>query len=538
MDEDALGRQAIAARIPARVLVHNDQNQRNLCGNRKHCHRIHLVGLDMGWLNRRRLRNRLEEAQLQLQVSALEALDISGAFVDPADALRDPKTGEVWTQIGGQQADCSTGPLFLTEQDLTNARCSARLLAMTNEWAINGHENRVNYVIGTGHSYTAVSKEKDDVSEEQLKEVQDVIDQFVISSGWHGRQQETWLRLDRDGEAFIRFFRLDTDDPQMRFVEPGDVTRPPNDNNPDHSWGIVTDPKDVENVLGYLIAGEDEVPADEIQHRKRGVDSNVKRGVPLFFPVEKNLRRAGRLLRNMSVVAEIQTAIAMIRKQGASSSATVQSFVDGKADATATNDVTGKTTNFQKFNPGTILDVSGGTEYEFPASGINATQYVAVLQSELRAIAARLVMPEFMLTSDASNANFASTMVAEGPAVKMFQRLQWSTIEADKEIIWMVLNGAGESGRLSAEVLDRVKIDVEPPRLESRNRKEEVDADVALIVAKVMSRKTGAVRQDLDPEVEAAQIEAEREEMDPFAGLDPFGRRPVPGGDNEPEGDG
>ena len=33
-------------------------------------------------------------------------------------------------------------------------------------------------------------------------------------------------------------------------------------------------------------------------------------------------------------------------------------------------------------------------------------------------------MPEFMFTSDASNANYASTLVAEGPAVKMFERLQ------------------------------------------------------------------------------------------------------------------
>ena len=43
---------------------------------------------------------------------------------------------------------------------------------------------------------------------------------------------------------------------------------------------------------------------------------------------------------------------------------------------------------------------------------------MTVLQAELRAIASRLVMPEFMLTSDASNANYASTMVAEGPAVQ------------------------------------------------------------------------------------------------------------------------
>ena len=54
-------------------------------------------------------------------------------------------------------------------------------------------------------------------------------------------------------------------------------------------------------------------------------------------------------------------------------------------------------------------------EYDFPARGLDASSFVAVLQAELRAIAARLVMPEFMFTSDASNANYASTMVAEGP---------------------------------------------------------------------------------------------------------------------------
>ena len=492
----------------------------------------------MGWLNRRRLRNQIEEAHLQLQASALEALDISGAFVDPSDALRDPKTGEVWTQVGGQGAECSVSPFFRTEQDLTNARCRARILALTNEWAINGHENRINYVIGTGHTYTVVAKEGDEVGDEGLKQVQDVIDKFVEGSGWHGRQQETWLRLDRDGEAFLRLFGLDTDNPQLRFVEPGDVTKPNNDNDPNHSWGIVTAPGDVEKVLGYLIAGEGEVPAEEIQHRKRGVDSNVKRGVPLFVPVEKNLSRAVRLQRNMSVVAEIQTAIAMIRKHGAGTAATVQSFVDNKADATATNDVTGKTTSFQKFNAGTILDTNAGTEYEFPASGINAANYVTVLEAELRSIASRLVMPEFMLTSNAANANFASTLVSEGPAVKMFQRLQWSTIEVDKKSLWMVLMAAAERGDLSSEVLEKVKIDVEPPRLESRDREKEVNADVALIREKVLSRKTAMIRHDLDPETEEAQIEEEREEMDPFAGLDPFGRRPVPGGGNSnPEED-
>ena len=40
----------------------------------------------------------------------------------------------------------------------------------------------------------------------------------------------------------------------------------------------------------------------------------MKRGLPLYFPVRKNLRRVEKLLRNMSAVAEIQSAIALIRR--------------------------------------------------------------------------------------------------------------------------------------------------------------------------------------------------------------------------------
>ena len=157
------------------------------------------------------------------------------------------------------------------------------------------------------------------------------------------------------------------------------------------------------------------IAAADIQHRKANVDVNVKRGLPLFFPVRKNLRRAEKLLRNMSVVAEIQSAIALIRKHQGSTTAGVQQFAAGQADVTVAQPG-GRTTSFRRFGPGTILDAPSGIDYDFPASALDAASYVTILQAELRAIASRLVMPEFMLTSDASNANYASTMVAEGPA--------------------------------------------------------------------------------------------------------------------------
>ena len=210
-------------------------------------------------------------------------------------------------------------------------------------------------------------------------------------------------------------------------------------------------------MLGYYVDGEF-VDAGEVQHRRANVDFNVKRGLPLYTPVRKNLRRAEKLLRNMSVVAEIQSAIALIRKhRGASRSgdrAVCRRAMPMRRQPAAAS---GRTRHYSQYGPGTILDAPAGLEYDFPARGLDASSFVTVLQAELRAIAARLVMPEFMFTSDASNANFASTMVAEGPAMKMFERLQASMIEQDRAVMWRVVDNAIAAGRLPADVRDFVR---------------------------------------------------------------------------------
>jgi capsid protein len=248
------------------------------------------------------------------------------------------------------------------------------------------------------------------------------------------------------------------------------------------------------------------VEASQIQHRKANADANVKRGLPLFYPVRKNLRRAERLLRNMSVVAEIQSAIAIIRKHNLGTRATIGDFVAGQSDATVTGGATGRTSHFRRYAPGTILDASAGTDYQFPVAGIDAARYVAVLQAELRAIASRLVMPEFMLTSDASNANYASTMVAEGPAVKMFQRLQHEMIQDDLPVIRRAVAAAVDAGRLPRRSLTTVEIQAVPPNLAARDRLKEAQADQILLRNGAMSVQTMALRHGLEPDREQQRI--------------------------------
>ncbi len=335
-----------------------------------------------------------------------------------------------------------------------------------------------------------------------MREVQEVLHEFLEENRWHKRQQEIVRRRDRDGEAFLRFFAAPDGTTQIRFIEPDEIATPTHRaNDPAASFGVQTDPDDVETVVGYYVGGQ-WVDAADVQHRKANVDANVKRGLPLFYPVRKNLRRAEKLLRNMSVVAEIQSAIAVIRKHASGTRGSVEQFVAAAADATAASPATGRTRHLRRYAPGTILDAFAGTDYQFPAAAIDASRYVAVLQAELRAIASRLVMPEFMLTSDASNANYASTMVAEGPAVKMFERLQHDMIEDDLAVLRRVVSTAVRSGRLPGEALATIDVQATPPPLAVRDRHKEALADQVLVRNQAMSPQTMATRHGLDAERE------------------------------------
>lgn len=418
-------------------------------------------------------------------------------LVDPREAFADADGG-CWQPVGaaGGASPRSAGPI--NAQMLADLRAQCRALASTNEFAINGHENRISYIVGPGHSYRAAVCKGMDESMDLAMQVQKLLDNFVEENRWHGRQQEIVRRLDRDGEAFLRFFVDQGGTTRIRFIEPDQVVTPPGlAGDPSASFGIQTDRDDVENILGYYVDGEF-IDEHEVQHRRANVDFNVKRGLPLYVPVRKNLRRAERLLRNMSIVAEIQSAIALIRKHRGASRSGIEQFVASNADAAVTSGGPGRTRHFSQYGPGTILDAPAGMEYDFPARNLDASSFVAVLQAELRAIAARLVMPEFMFTSDASNSNYASTLVAEGPAVKMFERLQAGMIEHDRAVMWRVIENAVAAGALPTNVAEVVHLQITPPSLHVRDQLQQAQVDRIAFNHGVLSPQTWSQHLGLD----------------------------------------
>lgn len=424
-----------------------------------------------------------------------EALyDLYQTLVDPLEPYTD--TGPGWAALGRNTRVADQ--LLGDEPSLDAVRQQCRHLAASNPFAINGHENRISFLVGAGHVYRASTHKGCPHDAGLCLAVQQVLDEFIRVNRWQRRQQEIVRRLDRDGEVFLRFFTTPTGMTLVRFVEPGQIAAPADARAGERaSFGILTEPHDVETALGYYIDGQ-LVDAGEVQHRKANVDANVKRGVPLYYPVRANLLRAEKLLRNMSVVAEVQSAIALIRKHQHGTRSGVQQFVASGADATVQNPVTGASTSYRRFGPGTILDAPGGIEYDFPAANLDAAAYVGILQAELRSIAARLVMPEFMFTSDASNANFASTMVAEGPAVRMFERLQADLKADDLAVMWRVVETAIAFGRLPPLACGQIEIQVAAPSLPVRDQLKEAHAFQIEHAAGILSAQTWSQRRGLD----------------------------------------
>ena len=248
------------------------------------------------------VKNRLES----LLVDHLESqMDLWATFVDPRDAYSGPG-GERWEAIGAPASHLLEELPFRTTAELFNIQGACRVLLRDNEFAINGHRNRVNYIIGNGHNYSIVAKDER-VPESNVLAVQTVLDEILKVNNWNLRQREIKLRDDRDGESFIRKFRESDGIMRFRFIEPRQV-QPPSTSFPYQSYGVETKPDDAETVISYWVDGVP-VDASEIQHRKFNVDSSIKRGYSIMYPIRKNLQRAVKLLRNMSIATEIQTPL-------------------------------------------------------------------------------------------------------------------------------------------------------------------------------------------------------------------------------------
>lgn len=409
--------------------------------------------------------------------------------------------------------------------DQTSTRDKARLLAERNPFARNALMLYRHYVVGTGMQHEVVPCPTGSCSPDAaIPHDSTVIAQagqlwraFLTANQWDTGNRRDWefcQRTWRDGECFLRLFRQSAWPPRVHFVDPERIASDPVTGLPDE--GIATQEHNVEVPLAYRVQLDESrfemVPADRMLHCKIGVDANVKRGLSILTTAIDALQKYQSWLDVELIHRKVASSIVLIRKHtGNHHAGGVPGFADWAAAGSPTP---GPLTPQQRralLQPGTMIDTQGyDLQYLSPDSHFDDASILG--RRLLLAVAAGTGLPEFMLTADAANANYSSTLVAEGPAVRLFASWQAFFIGQWQALFRLVMQEAVRLMLLPANALPYLHVTITPPAVAVRKRKEEAEADAIYFDRGALSRRELARRDRVDP----STMEREKQEESNF----------------------
>lgn len=315
-------------------------------------------------------------------------------------------------------------------------------------------------------------------------------------------EDEIFRRLLRDGEFFIEWFGS-LQSLRMRFIDVENIVEPVETPNVGESWtyGIATPVDDVANVLGYFVkrhANDNRlefVSAENITHVKLDADMNMKRGEPLIVSVSKAVNRLNEKREFQHILMRMRLAIAFVQKVPNAA----PSQLRGLAQKTGTPQSTTNDEAIKTFKPGTVL-TTNNAEYDFKSPQLDAGDVIALFRDDELCVAQGMGIPEHILSENAQNANYASTLAAESPFV---QSVYWyrDTLTAPFKEIFIRVTGEEE-------------VSISYPNIESRSYGEDAKAVIGLNAARILSRQTGQERLGHDPELEAERLAEEADEQE------------------------
>lgn len=338
-------------------------------------------------------------------------------------------------------------------------RRETRSMCIGNDIAQNVVKHYQNHIVGDGLIYELIKK--DDGTDPKLAAqakpepiVKTLIanwEKFEVANNFNARLANIVERGLRDGEVPIRFFAGDAGKaPKMRFVDPLFIDPGVSNskstvyNRYEQAYGVKTAPDDIETIIGYWFNSALDVsqtgtpaliPAEQMLFIKRNTDYEFPRGIPDFWSILTQIRRIEKIVTNTSVLVQIQSAIALIRKHKNQTQARVERFVNGQGDGQDRNDTTtGRSITARKMRAGMIIDAPEGTEYDMPAAKISTKNFIDAAIQDLAKIAARFVLPlEWLLAKEPS-----APLSPGSPVVKNFITEQGILYSHVTSIFWRV----------------------------------------------------------------------------------------------------
>ena len=346
----------------------------------------------------------------------------SGLIESTPEFAQDTDEGD-WALLDGSKDSYS-------EQDLDTLREQARKLYYKDPGARGLIESMIGFILGKNASVMAEDKETQAYWDAWCADKQNNFDM---------RSKELVKRLLRDGEFFLRFFKTagqisyeygDEKNPEsktaeyqtLRFIDPEEIK----DKSNTHSYGIETDPDDVETVQRYHrcffknnVEHTDVIEADEIVHGKILCDSNEKRGKSFFIGIAKYLKNYQLWLDDRIRLNRIRSFFHfVIKPTGELSAAGLKAKFQNESSTPS-----GSTPSKKMPKPGSTI-VAKGVDYEFKNLNINASDTKDDGRNIERMICKGTQLVEGVVTGDYSNQNFASALVAESPMIKAIESWQ------------------------------------------------------------------------------------------------------------------
>jgi len=479
-----------------------------------------------------------------------------GERLDPLEYLQDDPTFGRFTSPISRADDRTEGryrPVFETESDLQMIRGAAHVMTTGFDAAINILTNLTNYTIASGftHEVKPAEDAPDELPTGLVTTAQKVLDTFFDDNDWQADlEAEIHWRSREDGESPLVLIPRGWQT-EVQLLEPDWIVQP-YDSRDLEEWldymgadiageqvwhlGVHATSRRTSRPLGYHCvfdgAGSDwsYYPAEDVplairlrtgvlELVKRNVPRNVVRGLSDFYPVLQRLERMHKLSINVETTAAIQAAIAFIREHlPTKTSGQISDLRSANKTETYQKrlpDGTQRTTYRQKYTPGTVIDTNGTKYTHGPMGQSSAPQYLDVIQSALRLTGSRWSMPEYMISADASNSNYSSTLIAGSPFVQCREADQRFYASRFHRIDWKVLRIAYEGGRFSGfavswEQLEAMlDVDVTPPDITIANKREDADIKAIEHAAGVLSVRTWIKESGRDVDEELKNIASE-----------------------------